>query len=394
MLAEFPSEIEFQLLEKFKLLQPPPQQITTSPPLPDLEELTAHLLNWCTSGDLNNTFCYQNQTTPSITGILTSPALASVLIHHIDPTTVATLQTFLHATTLQHTGWHDLRPPPQRLTSADLQLIGHATGSSLLREHLPPLLAPSPDDALGGSSSPKASRATLQAKLCVVLGTILGVIYATFPHNTLAVWPQQSPQPPSPPQQPTSSFDPPSDIRTRGVSVLLPASGPFQNSPTQWLAAKERLRLVLASELIRLARPLGFVSDAETERAIVDSLMTRRRWDGGQWVWGNVLAPPPPAPPPVVMDPFSPLGEGWDNRGQHDKDSMFCHMNGPVGTFHPTPQAVMVGSPEVLSPHFPRPDSSDGRKRRSMILVGPSDDRQMYARVRFAGGSGRIGMMA
>lgn len=386
------------------MLHSPPPDHTPSPPLPDLDELTAYLLNWCTTGDLNQTSFHpphQGQTTASITGIFTSPALASVLlVHHIDPTTIATLQTFLLATTLQHTGWHDHRPPPQRLTPADLQILSHAAGSSLLREHLPPLLAPNPADALGGSSSPKASglRASLQAKLCVVLGTILGVIYATFPHNTLAVWPQQGSRPLSPSQEPRSPYDSPSpsDTHTRGFSVLLPASGPFQNSPTQWLAAKERLRLVLASELVRLARPLGFVPDTSAERVIVDSLMTRRRWDGGQWVWGNVLVPPPSAPasPPVVMAPFSLLGVGWDNGGRDRQDGKSSYMDGPAGTFHPTPQAVMVGRPEVLSPHFPQPDPSDGRKRRSMILVGPWEDRHMYARVRDVGHSGRLSMMA
>lgn len=327
-----------------------------------------------------------------------------LLLHHINAITITTLQTFLLATTLQHTGWYDHRSPPQRLYPADLQLISHAAGSSLLRNHLPQLLAvPRPDDeALSdGRSSSKACepRAAVQAKICIILGTVLGVIYTTFPNNAVSVC-TQSETTPSGAEQPPVSTQEAASVKSSSTSpcaggtdfsILLLPTGPFQNSPTQWLATKERLRLVLASELVRLARPLGFVPDTKTEAAIVEGLMKRNV--GGRWAWGNTLVPPSAPLSHFSSPPHCGGGWGGEQRDSQDKDKSF-YMDSSVGTFHPMPQAAMVGREEILSPHLPRPDPSDGRKRRSMILVGPWEDRQMYARMRAVGESGRPSMMA
>lgn len=327
-----------------------------------------------------------------------------LLLHNINATTITTLQTFLLAATLQHTGWHDHRSPPQRLYPADLQLISHTAGYSLLQYYLPQLLVvPRPDGEplVDGCSSTKACelRAAAQAKICVVLGTILGVIYTSFPHNAESVCtqsqtiPSAAEQHPLPTQEIASVESPSTSLCAGGAgfNILFPSTGPFQNSPTQWLAAKERLRLVLANELVRLARPLGFVPDAKMEAAIVEGLMKRNI--GGRWVWGNTLVPSS-APWSHFSSPkYCGGGRGGDQRDNQDNDKPF-YMNGPAGTFYPTPQAAMVGREEILSPHLPRPDPSDCRKQRSMILVGPWEDRQMYARMRAVGESGRPSMMA
>lgn len=309
----------------------------------------------------------EGQTTTSITGLLSSPAFASALQGLVDPTTLSTYRDFLLSTTLHYTGWRDPRSPPQRLSAADLHLIGNMTGSSLLRRLEQLLLAP---DALG-----EASRPTIQALLCMLLGTILGVKYTTSP------WISRSS---------STTCNHPLLLSGGGGGGGVMPSRDFSHSPTQWLMKKERLCQMLANELITLAKALGSVSDEKTEMAVMDGLTgttTRRGTHPGreQWVWGNVLLP--------SSDPTPGLGychgqmPNLPQSPRRGGDSRY--LDGPSdGTFYPRPQPTMLAYPEIMSSELPRPDPLDGRKRRSMIVVGPCDGHQIYAHIKVPTSSG------
>lgn len=305
----------------------------------DLEILSQRCLRWITNED------HIDQET-SIIALLTSQHLTTALQGHIDPTLVSTFQHFLLSTTLAHTSWHDHHPPPQRLSAHDLHRLSHLTGSTLLHQLDPSLRPGSPTDA----PRPRP-RPTLQALFLLVFGTSLGVACST-PAGSGPPWPE---------------------IRAHLLSKAL------AESPTLWVATRERLCRLLADDLVALAGALLFRFDAEAAREnIIEGCLMGRWGRAGSWVWANAVLPP------------------WHQQHQQRQWSTAAGA-GPVGAAHrgpggmfvlPTPQATMVPCPEALGPMLPSMDGSDGRKRRSMIVIGPSQDgQQMYARMRTHAGS-------
>lgn len=327
------------------------------PPTPRYPSKLEQVTDLCFRWILDAQFPAQDQDT-SITTVLTSQPLAACLSQHIDPTTVITFRHFLLSATLAHTGWRDQRPPPHRLSTSALHRLSCATGSALLQRLDALALTSSHQDRAGNeddedeeplssfsSSITSSSRATskLQAHFVLTLGTALGVAYST-----------RKPSPSS-------------------GACLDPA---HRCSPTQWLATRDRLRGLLARELVALGGALepdmGPDAQAGLERAATGQWGTRHE----RWAWGNALLP---SVGPTTYGPAHGLpGEATETAG-----GMFC----------PVPCVAMIAQPEALGTGFPMPGASDERKRRSMIVVGPSDGQQVYARVRMHGNSGGPKMM-
>lgn len=292
---------------------------TSSVPIPDLETLSQRCLSWI----LNDGQITQDT---SIIALLTSQHFAITLQGHIDLSLTSTLQDFLFSTTLAYTSWRDHHPPSQRLSVHDLHRISHLTGSALLHKL---------DQVLHPESLSKWPRATLQALFLIVFGTTLGVAYST------------------------SVGSGPPVIWTDLLSKVL------RESPTLYMAMRERLCHLLANKLITLARVLQLRFDARVaEDNIIEGCLMGRWNRTGNWVWANARLPP--------------WQQGWPTGS----------VSGPGGVFTPAPQATRIPCPEVLSPVFPAMDGSDGGKRRSMIVVGPAwDGPQVYARMRTHTGS-------
>lgn len=306
-------------------------------PIPDLEALSQRCLSWITNEGNHATH------DTSIIALLTSQPFAVALRGHIDPALVSTLQDFLFSTTLAYTSWRDHHPPPQRLSVRDLHRISHLTGSALLHKL---------DHFLNQGSLASWPRPTLQALFLVVFGTTLGVAYST------------------------SVGSGPPVIRTDLLSRVL------RESPTLWMAMKERLCHLLADDLVALASTLRLHFDPRAARdSIVDGCLVGRWHRTGQWVWasaartGAACPPRQRAPEGCWPAPSAAAGAGF--------------VDGPAGLFVPvSPQAARMPCPEVRSPMFPAMDGSDAGKRRTMIVVGPScDGQQMYARMRAHTGS-------
>jgi hypothetical protein len=303
-------------------------------PIPDLEALSQRCLDWITNEG--------NPTThdTSIIALLTSQPFAVALRGHIDPALVSTLQDFLFSTTLAYTSWRDHHPPPQRLSVRDLHRISHLTGSALLHKL---------DQFLNLGSLASLPRPTLQALFLVVFGTTLGVAYST------------------------SVGSGPPVIRTDLLSRVL------RESPTAWMAMKERLCHLLADDLVALASTLRLRFDPRAARDSIVAGCLMGRWHRtGQWVWASAArrmgACPPRQRAPEGCWPPPAEGAGI--------------VDGPAGLFAPAPQAARMPCPEVLSPTLPAMNGSDAGKRRTMIVVGPScDGQQMYARMRAHTGS-------
>lgn len=292
----------------------------TAVPIPDLEALSQRCLSWITND--GNPATHDT----SIIALLTSQPFAVALRGHIDPALVSTLQDFLFSTTLAYTSWRDHHPPPQHLSVHDLHRISHLTGEALLHKL---------DQFLNPGSLASLPRPTLQALFLVVFGTTLGVAYST------------------------SVGSGPPVIRTDLLSRVL------RESPTLWMAMKERLCHLLANDLVALASTLHLQFDPRAARdSIVNGCLMGRWHRTGQWVWASAAR----------MGACPPAGAGV--------------VDGPAGLFVPTPQAARMPCPEVLSPTLPAMDGSDAGKRRTMIVVGPScDGQQMYARMRAHTGS-------
>lgn len=261
---------------------------------------------------------------------LTSQALAQALEVSLDHATISTFQDFVLATTLAHTAWRDQRNPSWRLSVHDLHRTSYLAGSALLQKL---------DQHIGSDELDKAPRATLQALFIVLFGTTLGVAYST----------QVGAQPT------TAPADPNGKVPTE--------------SPTLHTTTKGRLCHLLADKLALLAGRLwDKVDTAATRGHVLDGCLTGRWNRSGRWVWGNLM-------PHYTWPPPSDHSLDW-----------LVHC--PGGTFHPTPRAAMMRCPELSSPLMPRMDSSDGRKRRSMLIVGPTSHGQhMYARMRTHTGS-------
>lgn len=262
---------------------------------------------------------------------LTSHALAQALEGSLDWATISTFQDFVLATTLAYTAWRDQRSPPQRLSVHDLHRASYVAGSSLLQRL---------DHHLASDTLDKAPRPTLQALFLVMFGTTLGVAYST----------QAGGQPIAAPADLTGK------LHTEGPSP-----------PT---TTRDRLCHLLADKLAHLAGLLwGDVDPAATRGYVLEGCLTGRWSRRGRWVWGNLMPhyawPPPP--------------------GDHSTDWL---VHRPGGAFQPGPRAALMRCPEVLSPLMPGMDSSDGGKRRSMLVVGPTSHGQLYARMRTHAGSG------
>ena len=307
------------LLDKLKMLYFNEYATPLPIPTPDLETLSQRCLRWVTYEE----YAYQET---SIIALLTSQHLTVALQGHIDSNLIATFQQFLLSTTLAYTSWRDPQPPSQRLSVRDLHRMSHLTGSALLHQL---------DSTLYHRPLARASRSELQALFLVVFGTVLGVAYSTLVGSGPPV------------------------IRTDLLSKVL------AESPTLWMAMKERLCHLLANDLVILAGMLRFSFDPETARNNILEGCLLGRWNRvGRCVWANVAVPP--------------WQQSWSTAG----------VGGPGGMFQPTPQATVLPSPELLSPLLPGMDGSDGRKRRSMMVVGPSwNGQQMYARMRTSNGS-------
>ncbi|ROW03329.1 hypothetical protein VSDG_01584 [Cytospora chrysosperma] len=304
-------------------------------PMPDLEALSRRCLSWITNEGNHATH------DTSIIALLTSQPFAVALRGHIDPALVSTLQDFLFSTTLAYTSWRDHHPPPQRLSVRDLHRISHLTGSALLHKL---------DRFLNQGSLASVPRSTLQALFLVVFGTTLGVAYST------------------------SVGSGPPVIRTDLLTRVL------RESPTLWMAMKERLCHLLADDLLALASTLRLQFDPRAARdSIVDGCLMGRWHRTGQWVWASAARTGPACPPRQrapegCWPPAAAEGAGV--------------VDGPAGLFVPAPQAARMPCPEVLGPMFPAMDGADAGKRRTMIVVGPScDGQQMYARMRAHTGS-------
>lgn len=63
------------------------------------------------------------------------------------------------------------------------------------------------------------------------------------------------------------------------------------------------------------------------------------------------------------------------------------------GTVYPAPRTSVVARSEILRSELPMLDASDAKKERSMIVVGPWEGQQLYARMRAHTDSGRPRMM-
>ncbi|KUI69932.1 hypothetical protein VM1G_11630 [Cytospora mali] len=314
------TEDQVMLLAKLRLLYfnvyPCP---VPTPLIPDLEMLTRRCLIWITNDEP------VTQDT-SIIALLTSKHFAVALQGYIDPTITSTLQHFLLSTSLTYTSWRDRNPPSQRLSVRDLQRLSHLTGSALLHKL---------DGLLDPETFTRSSKPILQALFLVLFGTMLGITYST------------------------SAGSGPPEIRTDLLSKVL------RESPTLWMAMRERLCQLLANSLITLANMINLQFDKEAVKNNILEGCLMGRWNRtGRWVWADAVLPP--------------WQQRWSTEG----------ANRPGGIFFPTPQPAMVPCPEVLSPLLPNMDGSDGRKRRSMIVVGPSrDGQQIYARMRTHTGS-------
>lgn len=287
-------------------------------PMLELETLSQRCLGWISNGEdiIQNT---------SIIALLTSQNFNTTLQGHLHPTLISTLQDFLLSTTLAYTSWRDPHPQPQCLSVRDLYRISHLTGSALLQEL---------DHLLQAESLIGSARSTLQARFLLIFGTTLGVAYATS----------------------IGSGRP--EIRTDLLSKVL------KESPTLWMAMKERLCHLLADSLVTLSSALQFHFDAELAKSrIIDGCLMGRWHHIGRFVWANRTLQSLPTEGGVLV---SSAG----------------------GAFVPAPQAMMMPRAELLSPALPSMDGSDGGKRRLLLVVGPSGDgQQMYARARSHTGS-------
>ncbi|KAI3394118.1 hypothetical protein diail_3201, partial [Diaporthe ilicicola] len=266
----------------------------------------------------------------SLVSQLTSDILAQTLEGSLDRTTISTFQDFVLSTTLAYTAWRDQRHPSLRLSVHDLYRTGYLTGSSLLQKL---------DHHLDQETLSRAPRPTLQALFLVLFGTTLGVAYSAQVGGR-----------------------PPADSADLIGKVL-------SESPTLHINMKERLCHLLADKLVLLAGLLwARVDAAAARRCVLDGCLMGRWNRSGRWVWGN------------LMPHYT-----WPPRGDHSLDRL---VQRPGGSFQPVPRAAMMRCPEVLSPLMPSMDASDGGKRRSMFVVGPtSHGQQMYARMRTHTGS-------
>lgn len=299
-----------------------------------LGRITELCLDWMT--DDKNPIDPDNQNT-SITAILTSHTLATALKDHIDPSTVLTFQHFLFSTTLAYTGWRDHRTSSHRLSTNDLHRLTNMAGSTLLHK----LDALMPSEVANRSS---ISRQKLQVYFILVFGTIIGVGYSTRRFSPL--------------EQPHL------------LSLLSPE---FRDSPTRWLVAREQLCHLLAGELVTLAKALRLNLDADAEQKV--ARLAIGEWAHQErWVWANKLL----SLGTSSCDPTSEQVGVVDTAG---------------GTFFPAPHTSMVARSEILRAELPLPDTSDSRKERSMIVVGPCEGQQLYARMRARTDSGRPRMI-
>ncbi|KAK7747406.1 hypothetical protein SLS53_001661 [Cytospora paraplurivora] len=289
----------------------------------DLETLSQRCLGWIANGEdiIQNT---------SIIALLTSQNFATALQGHLDPSLISNLQDFLLSTTLAYTSWRDPHPQPQRLSVRDLYRISHLTGSALLQEL---------DRLLQAGSLISSPRSTLLAKFLLIFGTTLGVTYATS----------------------IGSGRP--EIQTDLLSKVL------KESPTLWMAMKERLCHLLADSFVSLSSTLQFQFDAELAKSrVIDGCLMGRWHHIGRFVWASRTLSPP-----------------WQQSLPIEGGVLVTNAG---GAFIPTPQAIMMPRAELLSPVLPSMDGSDGGKRRSMLVIGPSGDgQQMYARARSHTGS-------
>lgn len=299
-----------------------PRPCAQSPPQ-TLDQLEEHCFRWI----LDDPSPPQDQDTCT-TAILTSRPLANCLKRHVDPSTITAFQHFLLSSTLTHIGWRDSRPPPQRLSLSDLHRVACTAGSALLR---------SLDDLLLSSSrraDRPAARPALQAHFVLLFGTILGIAYQTR-HQSEALAALMS-------------------------SILAPV---HRDSPTRWLVAQEELRRRLAYELVVLGKALRPDLDAgalaRLETAALGQWSERRE----RWTWVNMI-----------------LSEDLRNRDPGRSRGPVVDTGGSI--FCSAPHASMIARPEAPHAELPRPDGADPQKRRSMIVVGPWEGQQVYARMR------------
>lgn len=310
-----------------------------------LEQVTELCFRWVSDDPLPS----QDQNT-SITTVLTSQSLASCLNQHIDPSTVTTFRHFLLSATLACAGWHNQRPPAQRLSPSALRRLRCATGSALLQRL---------DDALASSTSPlhirehikpsssSTTTGRLQAHLVLALGTALGVAYST--------------------RQSSSSSS------SSSGACLDPA---HRCSPTQWLAKRDRLRGLLARELVALGKALRPDMSPDVQAALERAAAGQWAARYERWTWGHAML----------------SSQGLPTSGTAGVEPRQA-VEAAGGMFCPVPCIAMVAQPEALGAELPRPDASDERKRRSLISVGPWEGQQVYARVNMRGNSGGPGMM-
>lgn len=307
--------------------------------LATLEQTAEYCFHWI-SNDVHGT---AGQST-SISALLSSQHLAAHLSEHLSPSMVITFRHFLLSTTLARVGWQDRRPTPERLSLSALHHLSFATGSALLQQ-LDQCMTPPGTDV----TATPPSRATSQAHFVLKLGVALGVAYSTA-------------------RQPIAR-PPLSAIQTDPV---------LGGSPTSWLMARERLRGLLGRELVSLA---GLLWPGMVSPAVQESLegIASGRWapQHERWTWGGEMTPRGDS---VLSDAVTEPGDrqGPDAGG---------------GMLGPEPRVYMVDQPEVLHPGLPGPDVSDKQKQRSMLVVGPFEDRQICARMRICDGSGAIKMM-